>query len=73
MTLNVRALTEVSSQPTVTIQTANSSVTLGSNFTIAMVDADVVGTDETNGQTRHWLVNGVGLKGSRFRPPTTAL
>ena len=73
MTLNVRAPAEVSTQPTVTIQTANSSVTLGSNFTITMVDADVVGTDESNGQTRHWLVNGVGLKGSKFRSPATAL
>ena len=50
-------------QPNVTIQAANSSVALGSNFTLMMVDADVVGTDENNGQTRHWLVNGVTVSG----------
>ena len=27
-----------------------------------MADADVVGTKESVGQTRHWLVNGVTLK-----------
>lgn len=73
-----------------TIAPANSTVSLGSNFTLVMVDADVVGTvsnffeqfdetssrsiilillsfpsqDESNGQTRHWLVNGVTLSGS---------
>ena len=31
-----------------------------------MVDADVVGTDETKGQTRHWLVNGVTVAGQVF-------
>jgi hypothetical protein len=31
-----------------------------------MADADVVGTDESVGQTRHWLVNGVTLKNGDF-------
>ena len=29
-----------------------------------MADADIVGTDESNGQTRHWLVNGASLTGT---------
>lgn len=29
-----------------------------------MADADIVGTDESNGQTRHWLVNGASLSGT---------
>ncbi|KAI0303374.1 phosphatidylethanolamine-binding protein [Multifurca ochricompacta] len=43
---------------------ANSSVTLQGNYTLVMADADVVGADESVGQTRHWLVNGVTLTGS---------
>ncbi|KLO07385.1 PEBP-like protein [Schizopora paradoxa] len=53
--------TQVSPTPSVSITPANSSVQLGSNFTLMMVDADAVGTDESAGQTRHWLVNGVTL------------
>jgi hypothetical protein len=30
-------------------------------FTVAMVDADIVGTDESGNQTRHWLANNVAL------------
>ena len=30
-------------------------------FTLAMVDAGAVGTDESAGQVRHWLVNNVSL------------
>jgi len=48
--------------PEITIVPANSSVSLAGNFTLVMADADVVGTDESVGQTRHWLVNGVTLK-----------
>lgn len=33
-----------------------------------MVDADVVGTDETKGQTRHWLVNNVTVSGCKSPP-----
>jgi len=32
-------------------------------FTLAMIDAGPVGSDETNGQTRHWLVNGATVTG----------
>ncbi|PAV24395.1 phosphatidylethanolamine binding protein [Pyrrhoderma noxium] len=55
---------QVAPQPTVTITPANSSVSLGDTFTILMVDADIVGTDQSGGETRHWLLNGVTLSGS---------
>lgn len=49
--------------PDITLTPANSSVTLTGNFTLVMVDANVVGTNESvEPQTRHWLVNGVTLK-----------
>jgi hypothetical protein len=50
---------EVGSAPTVTVSPANSSVSLTGTYTLAMVDADIVGAKLPNGQTRHWLVNGV--------------
>jgi hypothetical protein len=53
---------EVAAAPEITLVPANSSVSLAGNFTLVMADADVVGTDESVGQTRHWLVNGVTLK-----------
>jgi len=53
---------EVAAAPEITIVPANSSVSLAGNFTLLMADADVVGTKESVGQTRHWLVNGVTLK-----------
>ncbi|KAF8266615.1 phosphatidylethanolamine-binding protein [Lactarius quietus] len=55
---------QVASTPLITIVPANSSVSLQGNFTLVMADADVVGTNESLGQTRHWLVNGVTLTGS---------
>ena len=56
-------LAEVASAPEITIvpATAGSSALAG-NFTLVMADADVVGTNESVGQTRHWLVNGVTLQ-----------
>lgn len=53
---------EVAAAPEITVVPANSSVSLAGNFTLVMADADVVGTNESVGQTRHWLVNGVTLK-----------
>jgi hypothetical protein len=44
-----------------TINPANSSVTFSGNYTVVMADADIVGTDESKGQTRHWLVNSVPI------------
>jgi phosphatidylethanolamine-binding protein len=55
-------LTEVAAAPELTIVPANSSVSLAGNYTLVMADADIVGTNESVGQTRHWLVNGVTLK-----------
>ena len=43
---------------------ANSSVQLGSTFTLALVDAGPVGSDQSGGQTRHWLVNGATSESS---------
>ena len=59
----VNAFSEVKPLPTLSITPANSSVSLSGNYTLIMVDADVVGTDETKGQTRHWLVNNVTVSG----------
>jgi hypothetical protein len=57
--------TQVKPQPSLTITPANSTVTLtGQNYTVIMVDAGPAGTDETEGQTRHWLVNSVTLGSS---------
>jgi len=55
-------LAEVATAPELTIVSANASVSLTGNFTLVMADADVVGTNESVGQTRHWLVNSVTLK-----------
>ncbi|KAL0947213.1 hypothetical protein HGRIS_013331 [Hohenbuehelia grisea] len=49
---------QVGPTPSVAITPANSTVTLTGNFTLAMVDAGPVGSDESQGVTRHWLVNG---------------
>jgi len=56
--------TQVKPQPAISITPANTSVELGSNFTLVMVDAGPVGTDESQGQTRHWLVYGFSLNGT---------
>jgi len=50
---------QVGATPTITVTAANSSVALSGNFTLAMVDADIVGTNESGGVNRHWLVNSV--------------
>ncbi|KAF4615214.1 hypothetical protein D9613_002808 [Agrocybe pediades] len=55
---------EVGPTPTVTVTPANSSVSLNGTYTLAMVDADIVGAKLAEGQTRHWLVNGVAINGS---------
>jgi hypothetical protein len=57
-------IAQVAPIPTVTVTPANSSVTLDGTYTLAMVDADVVGSKLPDGQTRHWLVNGVTISGS---------
>lgn len=57
---------EVAPTPQLLVTPANSSVSLTGSFTLAMVDAGPVGTDESQGQTRHWLVNNVILSGQFF-------
>ncbi|KAL4245609.1 PEBP-like protein [Abortiporus biennis] len=56
--------TQVAPTPVLAVTPANSTVSLTGSFTLVMADAGPVGTDETQGQTRHWLVNGVTLTGS---------
>ncbi|KAI0811193.1 phosphatidylethanolamine-binding protein [Irpex lacteus] len=55
-----QALTQQQVQPvpSLSLTPANSTVELSGNYTIVMADAGPVGTDESQGQTRHWLVNG---------------
>ncbi|KAG9127524.1 hypothetical protein FRC07_012676 [Ceratobasidium sp. 392] len=48
-------LTPVSTSP---------DVTADGTYTVAMIDADIVGGSQAEGQTRHWLVNGVKATGS---------
>jgi len=55
---------QVGPTPSVTVTPANDSVSLNGAYTLAMVDADVVGAKLPEGQTRHWLVNGVTVSGS---------
>lgn len=56
----------VKPEPKVTLTPVNDSpdVTASGTYTIAMIDADIVGADQTGGQTRHWLVNGVKATGT---------
>ncbi|KAL1743279.1 phosphatidylethanolamine-binding protein [Schizophyllum fasciatum] len=54
---------QVANSPALTIATSNSSATSGS-FTVAMVDADIVGADES-AVTRHWLVNSDSVKDNK--------
>ena len=55
--------------PNVTITPANSSVPTTVNYTLMMVDARAVGTNESNGQILHWLANSATLKkGSSSSP-----
>jgi hypothetical protein len=53
---------EVASAPNVTITPANSSVSTTGNFTLVMVDASFIGTNESNGQVLHWLANSATLQ-----------
>jgi hypothetical protein len=55
---------QVAPVPTVSVTPGNSSTTLSGNYTLAMIDAGTVGEKLAQGQTRHWLVNGVHVSGS---------
>lgn len=56
--LTPNTIVEVQPVPSLSLTPANSTVELSGNYTIVMADAGPVGTDESQGQTRHWLVNG---------------
>jgi phosphatidylethanolamine-binding protein len=53
---------ETARAPDVTITPANSSVSTTGNFTLMMVDAYFVGTNESNRQVLHWLANSATLQ-----------
>jgi len=55
---------QVKPMPELSVTPGNSSVSFSGNYTLAMVDAGPVGTDESAGQTRHMLINGVTIDGS---------
>jgi hypothetical protein len=57
---------QVGPTPDLTITPANASVTFSGTYTLAMVDADIVGAQLPEGQTRHWLVNGVTVSGDKI-------
>ncbi len=50
-------MNQVATAPGVTIVPANSSVPTTGNFTLIMVDARAVGTNESNGEVLHWIAN----------------
>ncbi|KAH7930907.1 PEBP-like protein [Leucogyrophana mollusca] len=56
--------TQVKPAPSLSLTPANSSVSFTGKYTLVMADAGPPGTDETKGQTRHWLVNGVTVAGN---------
>lgn len=49
---------EVKPTPSLTLTPVNSSVSLSGSYTVIMADAGIVGADQSQGQTRHWLANG---------------
>ena len=66
--------TEVTDAPNLTLTPANSTVTFNGNYTVAMIDPGAVGSGQSNGQMRHWLINGAGVSSeSPIRPPDRTL
>lgn len=55
-------LQQAAAAPELRIVPANASVPVTGNFTLVMVDARTVGTNESNGQILHWVVNSVTLQ-----------
>jgi hypothetical protein len=56
---------QVKAAPTLTLTPANSTITFDGKYTLAMIDPAAVGSDQSNGQTRHWLVNGATVSGGK--------
>jgi phosphatidylethanolamine-binding protein (PEBP) family uncharacterized protein len=66
--------TQVATAPELSVTPANSSVTFSGNYTIAMVDAGPVGTNDAGlGVTRHWLVNDVKISGTTVNTNGTVI
>ncbi|KAF8469269.1 phosphatidylethanolamine-binding protein [Russula ochroleuca] len=57
--------------PNLTIVPANASVSPAGNFTVVLVDAHVVSTNESAGQVLHWLVNYVTLQNDSSCSPSS--
>jgi len=55
---------QVQPAPSLSLTPANSSVNFGEKYTLAMVDAGPVGFNESQGQTRHMLINSVTVAGT---------
>jgi len=55
---------QVQPAPSLSLTPANSSVNFGGKYTLAMVDAGPVGFNESQGQTRHMLINSVTVAGT---------
>lgn len=55
--------TESAPYPNVTVAAVDPSTNLSGTYTLAMIDADVAGAKLTQGQNRHWLLNGVKVSG----------
>lgn len=62
--LNSPRSLEVSAAPTLTVTPANSSVSFSGTYTLAMLDAETVGSTLPDGVNRHWLVNSVEVSGT---------
>jgi phosphatidylethanolamine-binding protein (PEBP) family uncharacterized protein len=64
---------QVTAAPGLTLTPANSTVTFNGNYTVAMIDPGAVGSDQSSGQNRHWLVNGASISGGNvtFEGATT--
>ncbi|KAH8102846.1 phosphatidylethanolamine-binding protein [Cristinia sonorae] len=60
-----QAFTDKKVAPTPNLTITGGNFTAEELFTLAMVDAGPVGSDQSQGQTRHWLVNGVTLTGEK--------
>ena len=63
--LKLNDTTEVATMPELTMTPANSTVTFNGNYTVAMIDPGAVGSDQSQGQNRHWLVNGATVTSKR--------
>jgi len=57
---------QVATMPDITLTPANSTVTFTGNYTVAMIDPGAVGSDQSEGQNRHWLVNGATVTSGKL-------